>query len=458
MTDARVAEPIAPFDMPSNQQLGPVAARSAFGRPGAIIGTAFLALLLISFNPFPTDIETFGEGASMSPFKLAGYGALGLFLVYYFISTFRLFTGSRVRDFTVTNLYILLALGIAAVSASWSIAPQSSIVEAGQLFVFLSLMCFYTQLATTPLQAADRVYYACSALLILSIIGCIAMPSRSIHRYGDIGGAVWVNKNLAGSWRGIFFHKNYAGGVLMFVPILAFPRVIYGKLSNRFISLFILLASLGFLVKAKSSTAILSPAVGLVLAVGIFLIVMPTRRFAWFFASIVTAIVAVFPYTVINYLAPRFGFDADGRAHIWSVNFQAWNAHPLNGYGFAAVYSDDTPLRSIDSQEFASRVGSHAHSGLVEMIGQLGWIGVALYLTFIFLFVRSTIAVMAAARGLRETVFSFALLWVVLSAVIRACFEPDFLTSRGNFYIMALLFMAVTSAQPLVRASIFARR
>jgi exopolysaccharide production protein ExoQ len=451
VTDARTAPFEAPLADPRFTPKEPTRTFDWFGRVGILLGSVFFALLLVSFNPFPTDVETYGVDQAPSIFKLAGYAALAAFAGYYLVSMWRLLGGARLSTFVLSSPYMLVLLCLAAVSTIWSVSPNDSITEAVKLFLFLSLMTFYTQGATTPRQAADVVYYACVLLLVLSVIGCLVMPERAIHRYGFTGGEVWVNKNLAGTWRGIFFHKNYAGGVIMFVIMLGLPRLFEGRWIARGVNLLILGLAAAFLIKTKSNTSVLAPVVGGAIALLFVCVPLLTKAFGSVYALLFTALIAAFPALVVYYLNPVYGFDADGRAHIWSVNFQAWANRPLEGYGYLAAYSENTPLADFDNQEFASRIGSHAHNGLIDMMNQLGIMGMALYLGFVFLLVRAAIVTVNGSRDFRTWLFSSALLWAVLAGFVRASFEPDFMRSRGNFYILAFLFIVLTRSAPLLK-------
>jgi probable O-glycosylation ligase (exosortase A-associated) len=78
--------------------------------------------------------------------------------------------------------------------------------------------------------------------------------------------------------------------------------------------------------------------------------------------------------------------SATGRLHFWSVAIKMANAHPLFGTGFDAY---NTAYNAYDTSEGEYGRGRSVHSSFFGILGELGYVGLAIYLTILFFAFRS---------------------------------------------------------------------
>jgi O-antigen ligase len=78
-----------------------------------------------------------------------------------------------------------------------------------------------------------------------------------------------------------------------------------------------------------------------------------------------------------------------GRSNIWALITEHSAQHPMLGTGYGAYWTP-VPMPGGDSFEFVRRMGGFypgsAHNGYLEILNDLGWVGLVLLLGFIAVF------------------------------------------------------------------------
>lgn len=406
--------------------------------------TVFLVLLAFTFNPFPLDREVYSTTpgspiATLGQYVFVAFAALtGISFIFGFATGRRKISLRSIK----LNSSLILLMCLAGASVLWSVDAGKSLYQAGAQIASLLTIAILTSRIDSAERLVALLSGAIFTTLIISLIGVAILPERAIHHPGA---GIQLSADLGGLWKGAFIHKNYAAGFLMIGACISGMRLLQRK--NIKFHLVSLSLTAVFIWFSGSLSALLAPLVGLVLTTAFYL----TRRipaFTKLLAVMLLGAMLALPATFAFYVYPETGFTADGRAHIWSANWRLWETSPILGQGFQAVYSGQTQLWLFDNFGFASRLGSHSHNGFMEAFGQLGILGAGLVAVFLY---QAVISVVRLTKNEEQKSAAVVLLLCLTTALVRANFEPDFISHRIHWYVIVLI--AITSVRIAASAS-----
>jgi O-antigen ligase len=188
---------------------------------------------------------------------------------------------------------------------------------------------------------------------------------------------------LKNAWKGILNQKNTLGGTAA-IATYFWTVFNFNERIKPSISIATLIICLTCLVMARSSTSITLAGA----SIFIFLILRKDyiQSDLWllrlfFFVALVTGIYLHIFYLAIAPIAEMFGkgVDLSGRSAIWKHMWIEIDLHWLNGYGYGAFWVDP-PERFKANFPY---VFYQAHNGYIDVINDLGLIGLFLFLGFL---------------------------------------------------------------------------
>jgi len=318
------------------------------------------------------------------------------------------------RVLRTANPFLLAVIAWAALTVLWSPYPEvtvkRSIQQMGLVLIGLSL--------TLPFVSHDffaRVLHrALIALLIVSFIVVLLFPSVGIDRLRE------------GGWHGILWHKNTLGVVACFATVLGVYRIARND-GDRRGQLALLVFALFMLVMSRSSTALLSGLLGS----GFFLFLRKPYlggRYALpqigLVLGIAVALVLLLAFLALGRLpgwddlaAPLLSLlnkspDLTGRTELWVLVQQEIARHPIQGIGYGAFWLNiGSPSQYvIDALNW---IPLQAHNGYIDLLNELGWIGVCL--------------------------FAAMLLWHLASLIQLGRHDRDLAALHGAFFLLILV-------------------
>ena len=219
------------------------------------------------------------------------------------------------------------------------------------------------------------------------------------------------------------------------------------------------IAAFGFMVLTRSRTSFLAVLVALGFGA---LYIMPKRRvfgIGLVVASVVL-IISVYGPDVIDsakhmLLFGRQESAADvgtltGRTELWSELMTYVAAHPILGYGFEGFWG---PVHTASVSLSLGWVVPHAHNGYIEMLLDLGVVGLAVFVWALFAGVFHAQRQLRTTPGNTEALFSITLLvWVIVGMVSEKVFPQ---THYASFLTMVVLAReAITSPVPAAQRAI----
>ncbi len=262
--------------------------------------------------------------------------------------------------------FLIAILCIAAASTVWSVSPDQTSRRA--VAVVLTTLC--------GVAIGARWRWASLAETLAATFGILAIGSLFVGLFLPSIGR--MSTTFPGSWRGLWLEKNIFGGEMAFALLLfAAAGVLRPERKRLWFSLAVIALAMIFASTSKTSL------VAVTLGFAVFCLVIVVRRggpiavLAAYGATVVLialgATVLLAPDLFLNLL----GKDATltGRTKIWAAVMRQIQQRPLLGYGYSAVWNDDSgwgPLAWIIKQ--AGFRPDHAHNSWLEQ-----WLGMGLW-------------------------------------------------------------------------------
>jgi O-antigen ligase len=188
-----------------------------------------------------------------------------------------------------------------------------------------------------------------------------------------------------GAWRGVFYHKNLAGGVIALAVIFAVDMISREK---RWLAggAFLLLAATALALTGSRTSAVASLLAVIVLLgfrganalagddgtkrvllhLAIGTAVLSLSAAAWFLSG------------AASYVADPEAFT--GRGVLWREVHTLISSRPLTGWGFESVFQagDSSPLAQRGGSLWV-RAAPHGHNGFLDLLVSIGAVGTLLF-------------------------------------------------------------------------------
>lgn len=287
--------------------------------------------------------------------------------------------------------FLILLMAIAALSVVWSIAPDHTVRRIIALYattlggVVLAVRFRWSTLA-------EVLAVAFAILAVASLVMAIGVPS--------IGKMQTI---FPGAWRGLWPEKNNLGGAMVMAACMFAAAAVMNPARARVWWPFAGLA-LGLILMSTSKTALVSLLLGGMAFAFVWVVRRgPASGVAATWAAILAALLmGGFLLLAADVFFELLGKDATltGRTKIWEALMRQIEQRPWTGYGYAAVWDDDSawaPLAWIVKE--AGFKASHAHNAWLEQWLGLGIGGLAAWGLFWLQTMGSAVAAVFRERG-----------------------------------------------------------
>ncbi len=318
-------------------------------------------------------------------------------------------------------LIILVTLPI--LSAVWSVLPIDTLRRAvGLLFTTLFGLVLATRCDRTELLSS--LAWVLTIVMLASLLFGLVIPDWGKMEY---------NGEL--SWRGVFYHKN-AMGEVMLLYVLVLCYLVPQYLVYRIYSVIGMLLALSLLYLSKSMTPVI---VGLVLVAiaGIFRCMPRQGIFSapWFVLSFLWlsfGILLVFYNleTILGFLGRDTSLT--GRDVVWKLLWEQIQSHFLLGFGYQAFWLDEQGPAAGFWKILGWKMSS-AHNGYLELWLDLGFVGILL-----FLVVFSKKVLQSLSFAIRES--SWPLMFLMFFLLLNL--SESRILEQNNLYWV--LFVAIS--------------
>ncbi|EBA13100.1 O-antigen ligase family protein [Roseobacter sp. CCS2] len=389
----------------------------------ALFGLFFMTGSLTTYLT-PQDAET-------APLVQLIGASLGVFAILVLVSN-----RGAVSRILAEYWLALLPVGFAIVSLAWSEDLALTLRRAGGLSL-TTAFAFWLALRFNPAEIFRLVVLTAVTVILANYLYILQEPSRGIHQSYDLVGA-----QHAGSWRGLFGHKNDFGRVIAFVASILLVGFALGKGQKYLRWLAMPLAGLVVLliIKTSSSQAVLlGAAVPVIMAVflGMRSMSAPARSLVLIIALPFAVIGLLSAQLLFEYLLGLLGRDATltGRTIIWEGVFIALGGNVVAGGGYGAGWQVVGPqLTALTGFE----VG-HAHNGFLDLAVDIGVVGLGM--TLVFMMWLGSFAFSNLMRGHNPELSAIALTVVVFSLIGNVA--GSFLLQHNSiFWVLAVATFA----------------
>jgi exopolysaccharide production protein ExoQ len=336
-------------------------------------------MLLIASKPLSTWLGTPGDatqGSALDRLVFSGFFCLGLSVL-----ALRKFNWSTAIK---KNKYLMLLIGYMIISMLWSPIPFTSLKRLIRELVAV-VMAFLVMTESEPREAMLRVFRRSIFILIpFSLLLIRYFPRYGIQFDEWTGGRMWI---------GVALQKNGLGRLCIFSAFFLVWSLVrrrrghdisvskyqtLGEVTVLMITLLLLRGPAGY----YSATAIVSLATGLVLFIGLLWMQKGRSMLGHNLLTAMNAFIIGFGIATVILggstvagATSALGRDTTltGRTDIWAVLVPVFSRKPLLGSGFGSFWT---------SQSRAYYHMPDAHSGYLDVLLELGYVGMIVFAVF----------------------------------------------------------------------------
>ncbi|MDY6939123.1 MAG: O-antigen ligase family protein [Cyanobacteriota bacterium] len=355
----------------------------------------FIVMPYITIKPFvwlhPSDFKLHNLSLNSALLKIGTY-SLSVFILK---AWFRDFFYSFLALFTNPFLGILLTL--VGFSVFWSDLPSFTL-RASLTLISVSTLAAHIARKYTWAQIVTLLRWSTGIIAGLSLIYSMAVPAVGVVGKG---------------WRGVLSHPNPLGALMSLNAVLWYVWAANHP-KQRVPSVLMVLISLLVMQNTNSAGA----KVTLVVLFGALLMLRFLKRlsFQWAYAIIVifmaisigTTIIVTenLEYIVVDVLEKDMTLT--GRVPLWTRTIdKVMQDRPVLGYGFYGFWQDwrgeDNPAYEVAADGYGW-VATHAHNGFIDLLADLGFVGLFLFIASFLLGIGLSIKYMSQTRE-PESVF-----------------------------------------------------
>ena len=395
---------------------------------------AILLFVLIGADPFldgtaAENAASRAGGNVVNQVLFLGMGAVSLAVLAW---------RGRAALRPLATLPILAMLGWICVSTAFSIEPAVSARRLISLFILFGGVVSVLVLARDARQFAGVLGGSVLIVLVLCYLGLVLVPERAMHTAFDL-----IEPEHAGSWRGVYAHKNGAGAAMgMFIIVGLF----WAGMGQRLLGWAVVILAGVFLAFTNSKTSLaMTPAVlGLTWACTLF----PSRH--WHRFVLLGPLALLLVATVGSVLSPAIGSviaslatdpTYTGRTEIWAFAVDNIAKKPITGFGYGAFWESVYYGGGADATTWVNRA-TDAHDGYLNTALESGLPGLAFTVWWLVLAPLADLETRLRARGngtrgIDPLAMLFLRMW--LFTLMVAVFESVFYqATNALFFLLAV--------------------
>jgi O-antigen ligase len=336
------------------------------------------------------------------------------------------------------NWALIILMAYALLSLVWTVNIDRSMHT---VFILIAASLSTAGLATMYSRAEifKILLWAVGSIALLSLLAVILVPKTAITQVDY----------LAGTWRGLFWHKNYLGSVMAFGNGLFLLSIWQGSARHKmlnFSSIFYLL-TLFLVIMSQSATGFII----LILLNGICLIyfawlkwgnLLQRTHYTWF-AALISLLLGILLLNLRSVFS-IFGKNPTltGRVPVWRYLFQnVISERPWFGYGLETVWYERSFQVAVANAARWGIVVINSHNGYMDILVYLGVIGFVIFLCILVQGVINALRDAFSAEG-PHSFLSVLILAYVLTTNITISY---FLEFESFHWVLTVLVLFMTS-------------
>lgn len=387
-----------------------------------------------------------------NPLSFCSYHNAGIeLLLYLLISILALWHLSRKGELKIftnawkANKLVLFFMGLALISISWSIFPLATLYH---LFIllFTTILGAYIGSIFTPKSLLRYFFWWAGVVVTASYVLLVFFPNAAI-----------MGEPHLGSWRGIFWHKNFTGSLMAFANLIFLLYWLTGSRKDIGRTVMCMIGYLLSLVLTFFSQSAAGIVTWFVLNI-ILIVLLAWSKFKNILTKLHYLIISGFVivagiiiginlngiFRIINRSA-----SLTGRIPLWNYLLTTWvREQPFFGHGFAAMWQVEQFRKQVTTSQGWSFEITNGHNGFMDILLGLGAIGLALVfaLWFVSLFRTGKYLIKMDSR---EAFFPFLIVIYFLLANLSISFILEFESFHWMLLITAL-FITTPKLNPKI--------
>ena len=301
------------------------------------------------------------------------------------------------------NLFLPIFVLIAAASVLWSIEPVVTMRRLIRLLTIVLCSLAFVVAAWSRLRFQNVVRPVFTLMLLGSVVFGLMRPDLAIH---DQSSGV-----LIGAWRGLTNHKNGLGTIASIGLLLWFHAWLSAE-APTWRALPGMALAITCLYLSRSSTSMVVAAFTLLLLIMLMRSPKALSRYMPFLVILfISALLAyslallqILPglYTLLSPIGAITGKDMTftGRTDIWEIMSEHISQQPYLGTGYGAYWTGIA--QGAASFDFILRLDFYpgsAHNGYLEILNDLGAIGLIVLLGYLAVFVAQSLRLLHSDRN-----------------------------------------------------------
>ena len=398
---------------------------------------AVFTLLLFTGPLIPLTLRNGGLSVDTSNLSELGNPLTQALFLAVYAGAILLLGRRRCLEWAKKDRLILLLLGLAVLSVSWSEDPATTFKRALAL-LGTAAASIYLASQWKPKDLIKLLAWSLGLAALASVAVALIAPAYGVM--SDIS---------PGAWQGIYTHKNIFGRVMALGAIsfmfLAFTSPKYRRIGwGGFLLLLVLV------IESRSLTALLA----LLATLSLIPVLLALRRRPAFIPSLTMALFALAMLTVwltgsSHDVVNAFGRDPTftGRVDLWQSASTVISKRPWLGHGYGTGWVGGGDDATTDIAQFTEWNAPNAHNGFLNLTLDLGFVGLILFLA------ASAVAFHRAIRHLRVDP-SMEALWppILLTFVLLTNLMESLLLKYNSIdwllYVATLLSIASITRVP----------
>jgi exopolysaccharide production protein ExoQ len=344
------------------------------------------------------------------------------------------------------NVFLLLFVLLASASLLWSIDPPLTARRLIRVFTIVAVAGAFVLAGWHARRFQNVLRPLLTLVLIGSVLFGLAAPQWAIHP--DVEGP------LAYAWHGLANHKNGLGNLACIGLLLWFHAALAREVRLPWALLGGSVALLCLLL-ARSATSMVTATFTILFMLLLMRSPRLLQRYMPWVVALFASALLVYSLAVLQVipgisklLGPVgmiTGKDMSftGRTGIWDVMSAEIGLHPLLGAGYGAYWAG--PVPGTPSYEFVRLLSFYpasAHNGYLEVLNELGTLGLVVLLGFLAVFIAQCLRLLPLDRA-QATLF----LALLLQQAITNLSESRWLNVQSvDFVIMTLATAALGRA------------
>lgn len=412
---------------------------SLYGAQYRKILASFLPALLFAYIliAFPLIYNTpdTGTGAASAPDFFLNelvFPALFLMALGLFLADRPIFRFWRKPPIMVLAAYC----GFCGLSISWALAPEISFDKFALLLLALGLPSLSILVAGSLESCLKPMFWVMAATMAINLAAVVLMPA------GPIG------------HEGIYPHKNLLGVYAALGAIFGLGGLCSRSSFKKFVGLVMIVSACVILTASDSQTSLLLTLI-IPLTASVMFVVRRNLRIALPVQVLLLLAGVLFCLYVLG-MTHGVGIGTismmvsgeptfTGRTDIWEFALSKIAERPLHGYGLRSFWNIGVASPSHGAAPGFLHVTPHAHNGYLDIMLELGWIG----LTLLILLIMAVLGVVDRMVRERPGTGYFALCLVCLPVLHNLLestwFEP---LDATMVPFLLIVFMSAVEQRP----------